>query len=83
MEEWIRDTFQIVEKRFERWSDNEVYYVDGFQFGNIILPIDSFLNHTGEVEAPPTYDDLLAIDPEDKRGWHTYYEQWYNDGLLR
>jgi hypothetical protein len=73
------------------WIKNNFYcFVDDFgdecftfDFNNlkIIAKIQTFINAFGENQ-PNSINDLIVKDEEDKKGWHKYFDEWKNKGII-
>lgn len=83
MEQWLRDTFEIVPNG---WDNGDGTDSDTFAFnsnGNVITaPIWWFIATFGSVTIPPIEAELKAVDPGNSMGWHTHFEAWKSQGII-
>lgn len=77
MENWIRNTFDIVN-------------YEGKDFFQYIAPngktratkLNTFLNIFGEVATPPTLNSFKNTDSDNSFGMYEVFEKWQSDGLI-
>lgn len=81
--EWVEQTFEIVPDAYIGWRSEDgagfAFLVNGYR---TLLPVAAFAEYAASVPVPPTLTALKAIDPEDQRGWHSYFEAWKEQGII-
>lgn len=83
LEDWVSENFEVVDNKFGDEEDS----ISGLCFRNkggnkVYINMNSFLALTEGVSVPPTLEGLKQTDPEDKKGWHKYFENWKTEGLI-
>lgn len=76
MREWVSDVFGI-EKDIDG-NDSFVFEVDK----EIEVNLNIFLMLFGEVEAPPSYDNLIKVAEQKSLAWIEYFDSWKEQGIL-
>lgn len=79
MEYWIRNNFDI-QKPFP--FDEHEYIVFEYESKENMIPLRSLLKYVESLEAPLTHAKLKSVDPTDKAGWHKYFDDWKEKGIL-
>lgn len=74
MRVWIDNQFGITEDI----DGNQSFWRSDYEEINLEI----FLRLFGEVETPPTYDDFISADPQNKSGWRDTFRKWQKEGII-
>lgn len=81
MEEWIRNTFELMPGGFD--GDDGPQDAFAFESGGrkVIASLPIFLGLFGAAPAPPTASALKALQPS-HQGWHRHFDAWVEQGII-